>query len=225
MKSSFNNSLSFFKSTFFLQDNDEIDEKICVSNKNCWGDGVCDPVMNNTKHCFDGGDCNYHYAMNYREPCKDYECCSSAPMDNCGMFNFIYVCYLLTTRTANFYSSTLIDIRQSRDSYTSIRIFIPCTAFETESCIWTYFGEVDLNCFCSKIVINCNQCGTHLLQLNFQNYFQEHNMDLQEYSMVLIQMDPCPINYNWLWKFLLVSIIKVCYSLHTVILEYFNIKE
>ena len=45
--------------------------------------------MNNTKHCFDGGDCTSQYAEDYREPCKDYECCSKAgpptpAEDNCG---------------------------------------------------------------------------------------------------------------------------------------------
>ena len=55
----------------------------------CWGDGVCDPIMNNTKHCFDGGDCTYQYANNYREPCNDYECCSPVPVEeSCGRYNF-----------------------------------------------------------------------------------------------------------------------------------------
>ena len=38
--------------------------------------------MNNTNHCFDGGIClNYEYELDYREPCIDYECCSTAGAD------------------------------------------------------------------------------------------------------------------------------------------------
>ena len=62
-----------------------IDGEICKSNEKCWGDGICDPVLNNAKHCFDGGDCTYRYPMDYREPCNNYECCSPGAVEqNCG---------------------------------------------------------------------------------------------------------------------------------------------
>ena len=32
---------------------------MCKSNEYCWGNGICDPIMNNRKHCYDGGDCDY----------------------------------------------------------------------------------------------------------------------------------------------------------------------
>ena len=51
--------------------------------------------MNNTNHCFDGGIClNYMYEKNYREPCIDYECCSTAGADatmDLKMINFLQV--------------------------------------------------------------------------------------------------------------------------------------
>ena len=53
--------------------------------------------MNNTKHCFDGGDCTYKYAVDYREPCNDYECCSPVPVEeSCGMYNFTITFVIFT---------------------------------------------------------------------------------------------------------------------------------
>ena len=73
------NKSSFQLIKSFLQDNNRVDDVFCKSNEKCWGDGVCDPVLNNTKHCFDGGNClKYEYELDYREPCIDYECCSRA---------------------------------------------------------------------------------------------------------------------------------------------------
>ena len=75
-----NSSIQLIKS--FSQDNNKVDDVFCKSNEKCWGDGVCDPVLNNTKHCFDGGNClNYKYELDYKEPCSDYECCSRGDWD------------------------------------------------------------------------------------------------------------------------------------------------
>ena len=88
-----NSSIQLIKP--FLQDNNKVDDVFCKSNEKCWGDAVCDPVLNNTKHCFDGGIClNYMYELNYREPCIDYECCSTAGADatmDLKMLNFLQV--------------------------------------------------------------------------------------------------------------------------------------
>ena len=84
-----NSSIQLIK--LFLQDNNNINDVFCKSNEKCWGDGVCDPVLNNTKHCFDGGNClNYEYELDYREPCIDYECCSTAGADATMALKMIY---------------------------------------------------------------------------------------------------------------------------------------
>ena len=35
----------------------------CESNESCWGNGICDPILNASRYCYDGGDCFYKYAM------------------------------------------------------------------------------------------------------------------------------------------------------------------
>ena len=124
--------------------------------------------MNNTKHCFDGGDCNYHYAMNYREPCKDYECCyNSVPRppieDDCGTFYFIsvsdsFLYLILRLLEQQIFTpqlwKTLCDQQIVIFGHKSIRVFIPCTAFEIANCIWTHFGQINTNHFQIKSVLN-----------------------------------------------------------------------
>ena len=34
---------------------------MCESNYGCWGNGQCNKMLDNEKHCFDGGDCNYKF--------------------------------------------------------------------------------------------------------------------------------------------------------------------
>ena len=34
---------------------------MCDSNYACWGNGQCNKMFDNKKHCFDGGDCDYKY--------------------------------------------------------------------------------------------------------------------------------------------------------------------
>ena len=50
----------------------------CKSNERCWGNGVCDPILNSSSYCFDGGDCSYRYAMSGEgiDQCGDIECCN-----------------------------------------------------------------------------------------------------------------------------------------------------
>ena len=43
----------------FLKGNDYVDNVVCESNEGCWGNGICDPILNTAKHCYDGGDCDY----------------------------------------------------------------------------------------------------------------------------------------------------------------------
>ena len=56
------------------KDNGAAGEAICSSQQDqCWGNGICDPFMNNSKSCFDGGDCTYRYGM--MSKCRDEKCC------------------------------------------------------------------------------------------------------------------------------------------------------
>ena len=47
------------KPKLILQKNDNVDYIVCESNEGCWGNGICDPILNIAKYCYDGDDCNY----------------------------------------------------------------------------------------------------------------------------------------------------------------------
>ena len=36
---------------------------VCDSNESCWGNGVCDPILDTSYYGYDGGDCTYKFAM------------------------------------------------------------------------------------------------------------------------------------------------------------------
>ena len=72
---------------------------LCYSNEGCWGDGVCDPVLNTDKHCHDGGDCSWKYTeemKNKRKSCDDYDCCNGAiSIMNTSISTFVgYFCLI-----------------------------------------------------------------------------------------------------------------------------------
>ena len=51
-----------------------MDKNYCDTRSKCWADGICDSFLNNEKHCFDGGDCEYKYKTNNVDTCctKDF---------------------------------------------------------------------------------------------------------------------------------------------------------
>ena len=62
---------------------------------------------------------------------------------------------------------TLCDQQIVIFGHKSIRVFIPCTAFEIANCIWTHFGQINTNHFQISIEY---QCDTYLLS-HFCKYF------------------------------------------------------
>ena len=38
------------KPKLILQKNDNVDYIVCESNEGCWGNGICDPILNIAKH-------------------------------------------------------------------------------------------------------------------------------------------------------------------------------
>ena len=54
-----------------FQADDYVNKVVCESNESCWGNGICDPILNSTEYCYDGGDCSYKYAMSGEEIGKE----------------------------------------------------------------------------------------------------------------------------------------------------------
>ena len=55
------------------EDDGIVDRSMCDSNYRCWGNAECNQFLNDSTHCYDGGDC---FNTTKLASCNNATCCN-----------------------------------------------------------------------------------------------------------------------------------------------------